>query len=314
MRHQETWHRLLRWEKIMIGFTAILFRTFLYRRWRFTIDHIKLSYLQLNEQQAKLLAWCVLRELGITTLRTIQRVFQPGHWRHLHTNKLHFTQSDLRDVLAKQSIYLEDHGGVQALLRSQRGVIALSAHLGDFEALIHLSQLLRKPSGLISKRMTNRIAQSIWDFSRRRGPKRFDQGNRALTIIKSLKRGQLIADVLDQHDPRPNALTLSFLGRPAKTSRDLARMALLSDAIIIPMFLYRGHLVESDSTGKMNHTLSIGPIIDPRMLPETLDKEQKINHLTQLCVAEIEQAIHRAPEQWLWLHRRWKISLTGSIS
>ena len=148
------------------------------------------------------------------------------------------------------------------------------------------------------------MVQWFWDRSRRKSPQRLDQGQRARTIIKMLRQGSIVADVLDQHDPRPSAISISFLGRPARTSRDLARFAIAGDALIVPVFLLRGPLDESTHA---QFTLIINQPIDHRSLRQT-QRNVLVSEITHCCIQQIESVIMRAPEQWMWLHRRWKVA------
>ena len=98
------------------------------------------------------------------------------------------------------------------------GVIFISAHLGDWEALLTYHQRLDRELLLLSKRLSNPLAQALWDRSRSGAPRRLDQGARARQLIEHLKSGGCVADVLDQHDPRAKARRLLFFGREASTS------------------------------------------------------------------------------------------------
>jgi lauroyl/myristoyl acyltransferase len=182
-------------------------------------------------------------------------------------------------------------------LERGRGVILFSAHLGSWETLLCLSQLIERPLWLISKRFSSTLAQMIWDQARKVAPPRLDRGARARFILNALKRGEGVIDLLDQHDPRPKALSLPFLGHPAYTSPDLARLSILSGAPLIPIFTWRcseGHIV------------SILPPIEPPHVPHGEITINNLSALTSRCLASIEAHILAYPEQWMWVHRRWK--------
>jgi KDO2-lipid IV(A) lauroyltransferase len=86
-----------------------------------------------------------------------------------------------------------------------------------------------------------------------------------------------------------------FFGRPASTSRALAVLALRTGTPIVPIFARR------ESRG--GHRVIIWP---PLELPVPNDREEATVELTARCTAAIEAAIRQAPEQWLWMHVRWR--------
>lgn len=291
--------------RMIIRITASLFTVIFIKRWRLSIEHIERSSLQLTHHEAHRLARCALEQVGLTALGVMRRALLRDVQLKLDSHSL----DDRLRTLELRGIHVEGREYIYEALSSGRGLVIVSAHLGAWEELIALGSWLGRPVQVISKRMRSSIAQRLWDRSRRSMPSRLDQAGSGRVATRSLRAGGVIADVLDQHDPRPQALSLSFLGREAQTSGDLARLALLGDALIVPVFLLRGHLGRAERANltppPRPRTLSIGSPIDPRAFQD-LDKAELIKTLTQACLTQIEREVLRAPEQWLWLHRRWK--------
>ena len=289
------------------GFTQLMvkclcssFKLIFNRRWHLSQEHIKRSSLGVTEQESRLLAQYALEHLALTATQSVKRALS---YRKKSRRIIQGTTiKDRLDDLDTQSICLEGRSHLESALDSSRGLIVLSAHIGAWEELISLGTWIDRPVMVISKRMSNPVAQWFWDRSRREGPRRLDQGQRARAIINLLKQGGVIADVLDQHDPRSSALSISFLGRSAQTSGDLARIAIASDALIVPIFLLRGPMHDHNTS---KFTLLIGQTIDHRSISHS-QRDQVIREITQRCLQQIESIIVRVPEQWMWLHRRWK--------
>jgi KDO2-lipid IV(A) lauroyltransferase len=105
----------------------------------------------------------------------------------------------------------------------------------------------------------------------------------------------MVGILLDQNAARSEGVFVPFFGRLASTSRSVALLALRTGAPVVPIFARR------EPGGR--HRIIVRPPID---VPETSDREVAVAALTGRCTAVIEAAIREAPEQWLWLHNRWR--------
>lgn len=184
---------------------------------------------------------------------------------------------------------LEVHGEahLRAALAEGRGVLALSAHLGSFEALLRAAAGFDVPVHVITKRFSAAGAQRGWASLRLGGPGLFSAGS-ARAIRAALARGEIVADVLDQHAPPGRAVWVPFFGRPAATLPDLVRLSHQTGAAVVPIFTHR-------RAGRQ--IVSIQPAL--RLSADQLAAVAQ-------CVAVVEAAIRARPSQWLWIHRRWK--------
>ena len=222
------------------------------------------------------------RALG-TTPRATRRLVRHAYW--------HFGRSMAEALRAAggRAPPLEVHGEetLRRVLDEGRGVLVLSAHLGNFEALVRAAGGFDVPVHVITKRFSGRSAQRGWQNIRRDGPGFFGAGS-ARAIRAALARGEIVADVLDQNAPPGRAVWVPFFGRPAATMPDLVRLAHQSGAPIVPLFTRR-------AAGR--HLVSVhAPIVLTGELVEDVAR----------CVASVEAAIRAQPTQWLWIHRRWK--------
>lgn len=284
--------------RLCVRLAVIVFRLFFSRRIKIALDNLARSTIhndlaRMGKSETQLINES-LDHLALTVYRSLERIF---------IKKRIFCeleQEDIYSYLRRKNVSLETEVELNALMNEKRGLIFVSAHIGAWEDLIDLGHILHKPTFLLSKRMKIQWLQSLWEASRTHKVKRLDHGARARRIVRELKEGSVIADVLDQHCPHHQALICHFLGRRAATSTDLSRFALLSDALIVPIFLVR--------TEVGHHHLYIHEVIDPNVeLRRGRSKEDTIKYMTQKCCEQIEKVIRLHPEQWMWIHRRWKV-------
>ena len=284
--------------RFFIRLAVNIFRSFFSKRITIALNNIKQSNItsscEEREKSEIQIIYESLDHLALTVYRSIERLF---------TRKRIFDdlkQEDIYAYLNRKKVHLKTEINLETLIHEKRGMIFVSAHIGAWEDLIDLGQVLNKPTYLLSKRMKIKWLQSLWEASRTGNITRLDQGFRAKKIIDALNEGSIIADVLDQHCPSDHSILCNFLGRQAATSPDLSRFALITNALIIPIFLVR--------TRVGYHQLYISDIIDPtETIKRGNSKEEMVKVITQQCCDEIEKVIRLHPEQWMWIHRRWKV-------
>jgi KDO2-lipid IV(A) lauroyltransferase len=109
---------------------------------------------------------------------------------------------------------------------------------------------------------------------------------------------------MDTNMTPPQGIFVPFFGRLACTASGLARVALKTDAAVLP-----GFLLWRDE--ERRYVLEFGP---PFRLIRTGDPEADVFANTEMFTAAIETYIRRYPEQWLWVHRRWKTRPPGEAA
>ena len=109
-------------------------------------------------------------------------------------------------------------------------------------------------------------------------------------VLDALRRGRMVGILLDQNATRAEGIFAPFFGTPASTSRGLAVIALRTEAPVVPVFIRR--------LERGRHLIEVGPVVPP--------PERDVVAFTTSFNEAIEKAIRRAPEQWFWLHKRWK--------
>jgi KDO2-lipid IV(A) lauroyltransferase len=180
---------------------------------------------------------------------------------------------------------------------SQHGrALMLTAHLGNWEYLAAVHRLIGYPIAIVVRPLDSPTLDDLAVVMRRKtGVQLIDKRGALRPVLEALRRGSLVAILLDQNAARREGVFVPFFGRTASTSRSLALLALRTGTPIVPIFIRR------ESVGR--HRVVIEP---PLSLPRSNDLEGAVVELTARCTQTIESAIRRAPEQWLWSHDRWR--------
>ncbi len=185
--------------------------------------------------------------------------------------------------------------GVEHLHRAAaggRGILILTAHYGNWELLAAAHGLTGLPLSIVVRPLDDRILDEIAERFRRRSGAELIVKHRAVReIMQALRRGRMVGILLDQNATRTEGVFVPFFGVPASTSKGLALLALRTGAPVVPVFLRR----EPDG----RHCMDVRP-----PLPAPADGD--LRSYTAAFNEAIEAAIRRAPEQWLWMHARWR--------
>ena len=117
-------------------------------------------------------------------------------------------------------------------------------------------------------------------------------------IIELLVKGAIVVNGFDQHAHEREGVVVDFLGHPASTFKSLALLAMETGAPVIPSYSWR----EPDGT----HVLRFE---EPLPLIECEDVGEAIRRNTRAYNAALERMLLRHPEQWIWMHKRWKVKV-----
>ena len=179
--------------------------------------------------------------------------------------------------------------GLEAVAAARgKGCILVSGHFGQFEAVRHVLKARGLPSAGVYKPNTNRFYDAVFLESVRWGGEPiFASGSRGMrAIVRHLGRGGCVSLLVDQRHNQ--GACLDFLGRPALTSTVAADLALKFAVPLVPAYGTRlpGGGIAVEFERPVAHT-------------SAADMTQKVND-------SIARRVRAHPEQWYWLHRRWK--------
>lgn len=184
----------------------------------------------------------------------------------------------------------------------KRGVLITTAHMGNWELLVLGFAALYEPISYLARPLDNPLIEEMTLKIRTQfGNRPINKTNSVMTAISILKRGGILGILADVNAHPRVGVFVRFFGVPACTTTGAAMMAIRADALILPAFC-----VWDKNTGR--YKFVHGKLIEP---PKTGDRDEDIRITTEMFTLEIENAIRAYPDQWLWIHRRWKTRPPG---
>jgi len=186
-----------------------------------------------------------------------------------------------------------------------KGLILYTAHLGAWELTSFGLSLLGYPFSFLVRRVDNPEVEEFIDRTRMRfGNQTMDKVSAARSMVKVLRSGEVLGLLLDLNTLDDEGIFVDFFGVPASTNFVVAKLALRTGSPIIPLF------APWDADSK-KFLLKAHP---PLLGESTGDEEADIRRLTEKLTLVIENEIRRYPDQWLWIHKRWKTRPPGEPS
>ena len=195
------------------------------------------------------------------------------------------------------SRYFNIHGlhNLETAYKKNKGVLVLTGHMGNWELLSLAAAMLGYPMSAIYRPLDFKPLDRFFIKLRSRyGAKMYPKKNAMRPVLKGLKQKELIGILLDQNTGRQAGVFVDFFGRKACTNKGLALIALGTGAPVIPLFLLR----EKDG-----FRVEFGQEVP---LIRSGDKTKDVKANTRQYNRVLESVIRRYPDQWFWVHRRWK--------
>lgn len=183
---------------------------------------------------------------------------------------------------------------------NKNGIIFMTAHFGNWEILSHFVALCGYPLIVIGRKGDNKYIEDnlTKHFRERYGSKNIYKKEAMSKMIKTLKSSGNIGILIDQKVGRTNSAKGTFFGIECYSTTSVANMKLKYDPLVIPIFAKR------EQNGQ--YTIMFESTASYKAEDKT-DKDEKIISLTQYYNDIIEHAVREAPEQWFWMHNRWKV-------
>lgn len=194
-----------------------------------------------------------------------------------------------------QYFKIEGLTGFKKVYEKGKGVLILTAHFGNWELLTVIGIMGGYPLSIVYRPLDFKPLDRFFINLRTRFGGKVIPKRRALReILRSLNRGELVALLMDQNVDWYEGVFVDFMGHRACTNSGLALLALKTGAPVVPVFLVR----ETDG-----FTAKVLPEIP---FDKTGDKIRDLEHNTQKYNKAIESFLRQYPDQWFWLHQRWK--------
>jgi KDO2-lipid IV(A) lauroyltransferase len=188
----------------------------------------------------------------------------------------------------------------EAARATGRGILFVTGHFGNWEVLAVDHAHERRAVAVIARPLDNpALDERLCAFRRRAGSTVIPKRHALAHVLRTLRAGQDVAILIDQNVQEQDGIFVEFFGRPAATTTAAAAVALKTNCIVMPV---RSRLLPDG-----RYRLTYEP---PVAWQASADHRADIARLTQLLTRRIETWVRETPEQWLWIHRRWKTQPT----
>lgn len=175
-------------------------------------------------------------------------------------------------------------------------LILFTGHHGNWELLAATLALLARPVAVIYRPLDSVLLENLLAWIRTsKGNEVLPKERAMLPIVRRLRKGEVVGILIDQNMAWQEGVFVDFFGQPACTTDGLALVALRSDIPVVPAFMVR--------TPSGTYRLIVE---NPVPVIKTGDKNRDVIINTQNFTRVIEDIVRKYPEQWLWIHQRWK--------
>src|SRR5882762_5271388 len=183
-----------------------------------------------------------------------------------------------------------------------KGVLFLTGHLGGWELSSFFHSLQGHPLQIVMRGLDNPyVDRLVQSYRTMHGNSVVDKDDFVRGLLGAMKKGETVGILMDTNMTPPQGVFVDFFGIPACTASGLARIAMRTDAAVVP-----GFTVWDSKLRK--YILHFDPAVE---LIRTGDDQADIVANTAKFTKVIEAFIRKYPDQWLWVHRRWKTRPEG---
>ncbi len=182
------------------------------------------------------------------------------------------------------------------------GVLFFTGHFGSWEVFNLLPPAFGHTMNILVRRIDNPLVENFVDDLRTRlGCKTLDKSQSARQMFRVLRRGELLGILADLNVQEKEGVFVDFFGVPASTTTGIAKLALATNAAVLPAFALWDEM-------KQKYVVHLEPSIE---YEKTGDAEEDVKTLTQKITNVVEKYVRAYPEQWLWIHKRWNTRPAG---
>lgn len=208
-----------------------------------------------------------------------------------------FTEEDIR-----KNIEVIGKGHFDKAYSTGHGILFFTGHFGSWEVFSLLSQAFGHKMNILVRRIENPLVEKYVDSLRTKfGNVTLGKKEAPRKMFRLLKSGEILGILSDLNAQLHDGVFVDFFGIPASTTTSIAKLALRTDAILLPAFavweeekqkyvVYLERPIEFDKTG---------------------ETEKDILVITQKITGMVEKYVRKYPEQWLWIHKRWNTRPRG---
>ncbi len=202
----------------------------------------------------------------------------------------------------KQVVIYEGFENYERAFARRKGVLFLTGHLGAWELSAFAHSLQGHPLSIVMRSLDNpRVDRLIQSYRTMHGNRTVDKDDFVRGLLAAMRNGEVVGILMDTNMTPPQGVFVDFFGIPAYTASGLARIALRTDAAVIPTFTVWDSKLRK-------YILRFDPTVE---LVRSGDDQNDVVVNTAIFTKVIEDYVRRYPGQWLWLHRRWKTRPEG---
>lgn len=190
----------------------------------------------------------------------------------------------------------------ETIKRDKRGLVITTGHLGNWEMLVFSFAILHQPISYLARPIDNPMIEEMTVRIRSMfGNRPINKANSAMVAIRLLREGEMLGVLADVNAHPKEGVFVPFFGIPACTTAGPATLAIRTNALLFPIFC-----VFDKTTGR--YKIVHGSAMEPA---STGDRQADIITTTAAYTEQIEGIIRQYPDQWLWIHKRWKTRPKG---
>jgi KDO2-lipid IV(A) lauroyltransferase len=183
-----------------------------------------------------------------------------------------------------------------------KGVLYLTGHMGAWELAPFAQALYGNPLHFLVRPLDNaRVDALVNHYRCLSGNTPIDKNQSARAMLKILREGGTVGILADQNASLEEGVFVDFFGVPACTTSGLARLALRTDAAVVPGYVFWDEKIRK-------YRLRFEPAVE---LTRSGDEERDVRDATQRFMRAVEDYARQHPDQWLWVHKRWKTRPPG---
>lgn len=202
----------------------------------------------------------------------------------------------------RQIVIYDGFENFERAFKRGKGVLFLTGHLGAWELSAFAHSLAGYPLSIVMRSLDNPDVNTLIErYRTMHGNKTMDKDDFVRGLLGAMRAGQTVGILMDTNMTPPQGVFVDFFGIPACTASGLARIAMRTDAAVVPGFTIW------DSTLR-KYRLRFDAAVE---LDRTGNDEADVIANTAKFTQIIEEYVRRYPDQWLWVHRRWKTRPEG---
>lgn len=253
---------------------------------RVALFNLQLAFPDWTEPEREKVVRAMVRNLG----------WAAAEFAHLP----HYTSENIERV-----IVLDGFENVAAAERQGKGVLFLTGHMGAWELSSFAHAIYHSPLHFVVRPINNpRVDAVISRYRSFSGNRPIEKKQSARAIVRVLRQGGIVGILADQNAALEDSVFVDFLGTPAATTTGVARIARHTGAAVVPAYSYW-------DAASQKYRLRYEPALK---LQPTENEQADIRNYTALFNEALGSYVRRFPDQWFWVHRRWKTRPPGEES